>query len=276
MHTFISGELKYSMNSVSPSQITSLMVFLKTVPFRYTIVRHKSSSLKKHLQKVKGDPFNDKKRGEFYRSRAAFKLLEIDEKFHLFNKNCHNIVYLGFAPGAWSQVAVERLGDKNFTILGIDINQATPYKGCHYIQGDVTKTSTHTKTRDFFTDEDGLTQPLDLIMSDMMVNCTGHDHYDHIGNMELCNAALILAFNQLRAGGNMVMKAWQGSELKLLEARMKVLFLKQHAFKPHSSRSESSELYFIGLGKRDLQHKVLLSDLFGDLEEVGKLQRLVR
>ncbi|CCG22913.1 Mrm2 protein [Candida orthopsilosis Co 90-125] len=251
-------------------------MFVKTSPFRHSIARHKSSSLKKHFQKVKGDPFNEKKRGEFYRSRAAFKLLEIDEKYHLFNKNCHNIVDLGFAPGAWSQVAVENLGDREFTILGIDINHATPYKGCHYIQGDVTKTYTHSKIREFFTNDDGSIQPLDLIMSDMMINCTGHDHYDHLGNMELCNAGLILAFNQLRVGGNMVMKVWQGSELMLLEARMKVLFSKQFAFKPKSSRSESSELYFVGLGRRDLEYKVLLSDLFSDLEDVKKLQMQVR
>lgn len=251
--------------------LPTFTMFLKPTHFSFT--RHKSSSLKKHFQKVKGDPFNNKKRGEFYRSRAAFKLLELDDKFHIFNKNCRNIVDLGFAPGAWSQVAVERLGKNDFTILGVDINQATPYKGCHYIQGDVTKISTHSKIREFFTDEDGLIQPLDLIMSDMMVNCTGHDHYDHVGNMELCNAGLILAFNQLRVGGNMVMKVWQGSELKLLEARMKVLFTKQYAFKPQSSRSESSELYFVGLGRRDLQYKVLLSDLFGDLEDIHKLQK---
>ncbi|KAI5963967.1 MRM2 [Candida margitis] len=249
-------------------------MLVKGLPLCYTSARHKSSSsLRKHLQKVKGDPFNNKKRGEFYRSRAAFKLLEIDEKFHLFNNCCNNIVDLGFAPGAWSQVAVERLGNRDFTILGIDINHAIPYRGCHYIQGDVTKTATHSKIRQFFTNNDGSMQPLDLIMSDMMVNCTGHDHYDHIGNMDLCNASLILAFNKLRVGGNMVMKVWQGSELKLLEARMKVLFTKNVAFKPHSSRSESSELYFVGLGRKDLKNKILLADLFSDPEEVEKLQR---
>ncbi|KAI5961927.1 hypothetical protein KGF57_001555 [Candida theae] len=250
-------------------------MFIKSLS--HTFSRSKSSSsLRKHFQKVRGDPFNDKKRSQFYRSRAAFKLLEIDDKFHIFNRHCRNIVDLGFAPGAWSQVAVERLGNNPFTILGVDINHATPYKGCQYIQGDVTKTSTHSKIREFFTDEEGLTQPLDLIMSDMMVNCTGHDHYDHIGNMELCNAGLILAFNQLRAGGNLIMKVWQGSELKLLEARMKLLFAKSYAFKPQSSRSESSELYFVGLGKRDFKYQLLLSDLFGDIDEIGKLRKKLK
>ncbi|KAI5961880.1 MRM2 [Candida pseudojiufengensis] len=220
-------------------------------------VRHKSSNLKKHLQKVYNDPFNDKKRGEFYRSRAAFKLLEINKKCKLFNNNTKNVVDLGFAPGAWTQVAVNAFEHQNlpYKILGVDINQATPYKGCKYIQGDITKKTTHDLIEIFFEGE-----KLDLIMSDMMVNCTGVDHYDHIGNMELCNAAIILAFNQLKTGGNLVMKVWTGSEIKTLEDRMKILFTKLVRMKPDASRSESSEFYFIGLKKKNLN--LTLQDLF--------------
>ncbi|KAI5957320.1 hypothetical protein KGF54_000248 [Candida jiufengensis] len=224
---------------------------------QYVSIRFKSSSLKKHLQKVHNDPFNNKKRGEFYRSRAAFKLIEINGKCKLFDSKTKNIVDLGFSPGAWSQVAVKKVQDQKipYKILGVDINQAIPVKGCHYIQGDVTKKSTHDKIEEFFEGE-----KLDLIISDMMVNCTGHDHHDHIGSMELCNAALILAFNQLKIGGKIVMKVWNGSEIKILESRMKVLFEKLIRMKPDASRSESSEIFFVGLRRKD--SNITLQDLF--------------
>ncbi|KAI3406969.1 hypothetical protein KGF56_000262 [Candida oxycetoniae] len=218
------------------------------------------------MQKVQNDPFTNKKKSEFFRSRAAYKLIEIDQRCRLFNKSSKNIVDLGFAPGAWTQVAVHALEKRkidNYRILGIDINDAVPYKGCSYIQGDLLKKETHLKIKQFFKGEE-----IDLIMSDMMVNCIGHSHYDHLGNMELCSAAMILAFDQLKTRGNLVMKVWHGAEEELLELRMRIMFERLVRMKPESSRAESSELFYIGLKKRDLN--ISLQELFSDKETLLK------
>ncbi|CAK9437611.1 uncharacterized protein LODBEIA_P19890 [Lodderomyces beijingensis] len=233
--------------------------------------RQKSNSLKKHLNKVHSDPFNSKKRGEFYRSRAAFKLLEINQRCRIFHKNCKNVVDLGFAPGAWTQVAVQCLEERgvgDYRILGIDINEAIPYRGCSYIRGDLLKKETHERIKEFFRKDNGVQEQVDLIISDMMVNCTGHDHYDHLGSMELCNAAMILAFDSLKNNkGNLVMKVWHGAEEKLLELRMRIMFEKLVRIKPESSRSQSSELFYVGLKKRNLHElDIKLPDLFGGLQ----------
>ncbi|WLF78632.1 2' O-ribose methyltransferase [Lodderomyces elongisporus] len=242
--------------------------------FGLVLRRFKSKQTRKHLAKVQDDPFNRRK-GDFYRSRAAFKILEINDRCRLFHKNCKNIVDLGFAPGAWTQVAVEKLHEQkieDFKILGIDINEAVPYRGCHYIQGDLLKKETHEKIKEFFKSKDGSPEQIDLIMSDMMVNCTGHEHYDHLGNMELCGAATILSFDTLKTGGNLVMKVWHGSEEKLLDLRMRIMFERLVRMKPESSRSESSELFYVGLRKRDLQKLgITLPDLFNTQEELELL-----
>ncbi|EMG49223.1 putative mitochondrial rRNA methyltransferase [Candida maltosa Xu316] len=258
---------------------------------RLTFVRFKSKPTKdskKYVHGVLDDTFAVKKRLNMYKSRAAFKLEEIDQKFHIFSKDTRHIVDLGYAPGAWSQYAVKRLNelglksvserdktikkDKQFLILGVDLNtQATPVKGCYYLTGNVMSQTTHLRVKDFFRrrghfggpiyDED---KELDLVMSDMMVDCVGNSEADHLGNMELCEAALYLAYEQLKPNRDIVLKVWSGSELSKFENKMKILFKNVYAFKPKASKDKSSELYFIGKKKFDIYEKgISIKDVFG-------------
>ncbi|KAL6449694.1 rlmE Ribosomal RNA large subunit methyltransferase E [Candida maltosa Xu316] len=200
-----------------------------------------------------------------YKSRAAFKLEEIDQKFHIFSKDTRHIVDLGYAPGAWSQYAVKRLNDKQFLILGVDLNtQATPVKGCYYLTGNVMSQTTHLRVKDFFRRRGHFDKELDLVMSDMMVDCVGNSEADHLGNMELCEAALYLAYEQLKPNRDIVLKVWSGSELSKFENKMKILFKNVYAFKPKASKDKSSELYFIGKKKFDIYEKgISIKDVFG-------------
>ncbi|RCK66027.1 Ribosomal RNA large subunit methyltransferase E [Candida viswanathii] len=226
------------------------------------------------LNRVQGDSFVSERKTSLYKSRAAFKLLEIDAAHRLFNKNTRNIADLGFAPGAWTQVAVQRLEAQKvaYNILGVDINPASPVRGCHYIQGDVTKKSTHARIVEFFKNRDerdkvesaGDGQHLDFIMSDMMVNAMGSGLSDHDGNMYLCSAALLLAYNQLKPGCNILLKVWLGQELEEFVDRMKLMFAHVNTIKPKASRSILSELYVLGKKKYDMKERgVTIEQLFG-------------
>ncbi|CAX40492.1 2'O-ribose methyltransferase, putative [Candida dubliniensis CD36] len=239
-------------------------------------VRNKSKqNVRKYIDSVSNDTYANKRRQSLFKSRAAFKLEEIDKKYKIFTKKTKNIVDLGFAPGAWTQFAVHRLEeqDQPHKILGVDINLATPVKGCHYMQGDIMNKSTHAKIRTFFEKSrfqesqnsqidtnSNEEKQLDLIMSDMMVDCTGSGQVDHIGNMELCTAALYLAYSELRSEKDMILKVWSGSELKLFEARMNMMFKKVIHIKPDASKDRSSELYMVGRRKIDLESKGITFD----------------
>lgn len=232
-------------------------------------------NLKNYLNRVQGDNFVNQRKTSLYKSRAAFKLEEIDDKLHIFRSQTRNIVDLGFAPGAWTQVAVNRLESKNFpfNILGVDINPASPVRGCHYIQGDVTKKSTQTKILEFFKRCDTLdkiphggdeNQHLDLIMSDMMVNTTGSSVNDHYGSILLCYAALHLAFYQLKPGKDFVVKIFNGPELDTFQKKMKLMFGHVQAVKPKASKGVLSELYLVGIKKYDLKEKsITIENIFG-------------
>ncbi|EER30440.1 hypothetical protein CTRG_05839 [Candida tropicalis MYA-3404] len=245
-----------------------------TAPIHFK--RFKSDkSLKNYVNRVQGDSFVSQRKTSLYKSRAAFKLEEIDDKLHIFKNGTRNIVDLGFAPGAWTQVAVNRLESKNlpYNILGVDINPASPVRGCHYIQGDVTKKSTQTKILEFFkrcdvldkiTFEEDEYKHIDLVMSDMMVNTTGSSVNDHYGSIYLCNAALHLAFHQLKPGKDFVVKIFNGSELDSFQARLKLMFAQVHAVKPRASKDVSSELYLVGRKKYDMKEKgITIEQLFG-------------
>ena len=250
--------------------------------------RNKSKqNVRKYIDLVSNDTYSNKRRQSLFKSRAAFKLQEIDSKYRIFTKRTKNIVDLGFAPGAWTQFAVHRLEEQNLShnILGIDINLATPVKGCHYMQGDIMNKSTHAKIRNFFekqrlretqeyqtdtsSDEE---KQLDLIMSDMMVDCTGTGLADHIGNMELCTAALYLAYLELKPEKDMILKVWLGLELKLFETRMNIMFKKVIHIKPDASKDRLSELYMVGRRKVDLESKgITFNDILNATNSTEKV-----
>lgn len=226
-------------------------------------------------------------------------MIELDDRFKFFLKNkSQRVLDLGFAPGAWSQVAFDRT-KPNGMVLGVDILPCKPPRGVSSIQANILSRKTHELIRLFFSkhfqinrhdelhEDHGYFQhmleedlknlkqtdeyreifgsdveltnsstsvekfPIDVIVSDMMANTTGVAIKDHYMSMDLCDAALVVAIDLLRPGGSFACKVYTGKEDKLLEKRMKMVFSKVCRFKPDSSRNESKELYFVGLGKRD-------------------------
>lgn len=209
--------------------------------------RSKSSvSSERWLRRQKDDPHTKEAKKQHYRSRAAYKLIELDHKFLLFKRNTLRIVDLGFAPGAWTQVAMQRmtqLGQKP-KILGVDIIPSTPPEGAQFLHGDIFSRKTHQEIQDNFPDNE-----VDLVMSDMMANTLGIKDNDHLASMELCEGALMLAGSTLRRNGALVMKFYTGREERQLEEKCRKMFKKVHRMKPSACRSELREMYFVCLGR---------------------------
>lgn len=227
------------------------------------------TSSKRWLDRQMNDKFTKDSKTSNYRSRAAFKLIEIDKKFHIFNKKTLNIVDLGFAPGAWTQVALERsiaVGIKS-NVIGIDLINCNPPEGSHFVQGDVFQNDTQQIIRDYFeklqsktfttntttpagNENVDMQLPVDLILSDMMANTSGIKDSDHFASMDLCNEALRLSTKLLRPKGNIVMKFYTGKEENMLKNDIQTFFTKVYRFKPASCRRELKEMYFIGMNKK--------------------------
>ena len=198
------------------------------------------------LQRQLNDPYvaEAKKRG--YPSRAAFKLLELDDKFH-FLKPGKRIVDLGAAPGGWTKVAVERTKPENNAkgiVVALDINEMEPISGATVLQHD-------------FLDEaapdllkEALGGKVDIVLSDMAAPATGHPSTDHLKIMALCEVALEFAFEILSPDGIFIAKVLQGgTENDMLTAMKKHFKIVRHV-KPPASRSDSAEMYVVATGYR--------------------------
>ena len=198
------------------------------------------------LQRQLNDPYvaEAKKRG--YPSRAAFKLLELDDKFH-FLKPGKRIVDLGAAPGGWTKVAVERTKPENNAkgiVVALDINEMEPVSGATVLQHD-------------FLDEaapdllkEALGGKVDIVLSDMAAPATGHAATDHLKIMALCEVALEFAFEILNPDGIFIAKVLQGgTENDMLSAMKKHFKIVRHV-KPPASRSDSAEMYVVATGYR--------------------------
>lgn len=202
------------------------------------------------------DHHSKQSKAEGYRSRAAYKLIELDQKFKLIKKDSANVVDLGFAPGAWSQVVLARckaLGVKP-NVLGVDLIASAPPTGAHFIQGDIFSRATHQAISDHFDNA-----PVDLVLSDMMVNTSGIKDNDHYASMELCEGVLLLACNVLRKNGNLAVKFYTGKEEKLFQTKLEKVFQKVHRAKPAACRDELREMYFVGMRKKDVD----VGEIFG-------------
>ncbi|KAI0996996.1 hypothetical protein K3495_g11187 [Podosphaera aphanis] len=280
-------------------------------------IRHSSStSSTRWTQRQSKDPYAREAKVRGLKSRAAFKLLEIDSKYNIFKKG-QTVVDLGYAPGSWSQIAVERT-KPNGRVIGIDIIPAQPPKGASSIQGDFLSPCVQAEVKRFLSDPDRgrVKRPLfvtgaekldasdlttdqsyidleqqtdkeldtavieqkcepyrvvDIVLSDMsepweqtngfwkktysdpyfrMKTFSGIDFKDHLGSMDLCNAALQFASESLRVGGHFVCKYLQGAEDKEFEKKLKSIFTYVHRDKPQSSRSESKEGFFVALRRK--------------------------
>jgi 23S rRNA (uridine2552-2'-O)-methyltransferase len=198
------------------------------------------------LQRQLNDPYvgEAKKRG--YRSRAAFKLIEIDDKQHILKPGM-KLVDLGAAPGGWSQIAAERVGagEGRGQVLAVDLSEIEPLAGVEVLRLDVTEAGAASRIRDALNGARA-----DVVLSDMASPATGHRATDHVRVVALVETALDLAEDVLAPGGTFLAKVFQGGAGQELVARLKRSFAKVSHVKPKASRAESPEIYVLATGFR--------------------------
>ena len=210
-----------------------LTVSLKTA-------RGRTTASQKWLQRQLNDPYVRAAKEGGWRSRAAFKLIELDDRFRLINKGA-KVVDLGAAPGGWTQVAVKR-GAAG--VVGVDLLPMDPVPGATILQGDLTHDTLPGQLASL------LGGKADLVLSDMAPNTTGHNATDHLRIMGLAELALHFALETLADGGGFVAKVFQGGSERAMLDQMKRSFASVRHAKPPASRKESSELYVVATGFR--------------------------
>ncbi|HKP24994.1 MAG TPA: RlmE family RNA methyltransferase [Dongiaceae bacterium] len=203
----------------------------------------RSVSSTRWLERQLNDPYVSEAKKQGYRSRAAFKLLQLDDKFHVLKEGAR-VVDLGAAPGGWCQVAVDRVGERG-KVIGIDLLPMDPIPGADLIQ------------MDFMTEEapDVLKRLLDgglatVVLSDMAASATGHSQTDHLKIMALAETAYDFAKDVLAKGGAFICKVLQGGATGELLKLLKRDFAEVKHVKPPASRSDSAEIYVVALGFR--------------------------
>jgi 23S rRNA (uridine2552-2'-O)-methyltransferase len=192
------------------------------------------------LARQLNDPYVQAARTQGWRSRAAFKLLELDDKYKLIGKNAR-VVDLGAAPGGWSQVVLARGAAK---VVGIDLLPIVPVAGAQFIEGDFAGDGMPARLTEL------LGGPADLVLSDMAPNTTGHVATDHIRIMALAEMALAFAILILVPGGAFVAKLFQGGAEHAMLNTLKKHFRSVRHAKPPASRKDSKEMYIVATGFR--------------------------
>ncbi len=192
------------------------------------------------LERQLNDPYVVRAKAEGRRSRAAFKLIEIDDRFRLLGSGSR-VIDLGCAPGGWLEVAIERGAG---VVVGVDLLATDPVAGADIVQGDFTA--------------EGMEAELiarlggapDLVLSDMAPNTVGHQRTDHLRIVALMEAAAAFAIDTLRPGGAFVTKAFQGGAVGELLTTLKQGFAAVRHVKPKASRQDSSEVYLVATGRK--------------------------
>jgi 23S rRNA (uridine2552-2'-O)-methyltransferase len=218
----------------------------RPLAIRVKRARRRKPSSTEWLTRQLNDPYVAEAHRLGYRSRAAFKLIQLDERFQLLAPG-RRVVDLGCAPGGWTQVAVERVGPPGATpgaVVGIDINPTDPIQGATVLQGDFTDPATAARIRD------ALGGPADLVLSDMAAPATGHAATDHLRIVALAEDAFAFAESLLVPGGTFVAKVFQGGAGGELLTALKLAFAELRHAKPPASRAESAETYVIAKGFR--------------------------
>lgn len=212
--------------------------------------RLKKSSQKWLLRQV-NDPFVEKAKKEGWRSRAAFKIIEVDAKFKIFKKG-KVIVDLGAAPGGWSQYAVTKVGEGN--VVALDLLEIDSLPGVHFFQQDFLAADAPEKIISLLkTIPHNKSGKCDAVLSDMAANTTGDHNTDHMRIIALLEEALDLAEKILKEGGCFVGKIFQGGNSNEILKKLRKNFSIVKYFKPDSSRKDSSETYLVALGFRGSQ-----------------------
>ena len=198
----------------------------------------RSLSSRRWLERQLNDPYVKAAKDQGYRSRAAYKLLEIDDKFKIF-KNKTSVLDLGSAPGGWSQVAIKKLSKiQNFKIVAIDIKEMDPINGVNFTQGNILDEGVIEKMID---------GKVDIVLSDMAPAASGHRNTDQTRAILLAEMALNLAIKLLNNKGNYCCKLIRGKGEEELVKNMRKYFKIIKRYKPTSSRKNSSEIFLIGI-----------------------------
>ncbi|MBB4633195.1 RlmE family RNA methyltransferase [Sphingosinicella soli] len=206
---------------------------------RVKTARRRSAASTRWIERQLNDPYVKAAKAQGYRSRAAFKLLELDEKYH-FLRGVRRVIDLGAAPGGWCQVLREK--HPKAAVVGIDLLEMAPISGVTFLQ------------MDFLADEApgalkaALGGPPDLVLSDMAANTIGHKQTDHLRTMGLVEAAIHFACEILSPGGTFVAKVLAGGADHALVAELKRNFRTVKHSKPPASRKDSSEWYVVAQG----------------------------
>ncbi len=213
----------------------------RALKIRVKTGNRRTKSSREWLERQLNDPYVRAAKSEGYRSRAAYKLAEMNEK-HRFLKRGQTSVDLGAAPGGWTQVLVEQLGEGR--VVGVDIQEVEPIPGATLLMLD-------------FMDEKApavikrtLNGPVDTVLSDMASPATGHRETDHLRVMALCETALEFAIEVLKPGGTFLCKVLRGGTERQLLETLKKRFQKVIHVKPPASRADSAEMYVLALGFR--------------------------
>ncbi|MEE2981034.1 MAG: RlmE family RNA methyltransferase [Pseudomonadota bacterium] len=216
---------------------------------RIKSAKRRGASSRRWLERQLNDPYVIQAKAEGYRSRAAYKLCELDDRFHILAPGSR-VVDLGAAPGGWTQVAVERarVGDNHGgRVVAVDINGMEPVPDADIIEADVLDIDTPALIRA------ALDGPADIVLSDMAAPATGHAATDRLRIIGLCEAALAFAEDVLVADGAFVCKVLgSGADAGLLAAIKRAFAVVKHA-KPPASRDDSAELYLVATGFRGHQ-----------------------
>jgi 23S rRNA (uridine2552-2'-O)-methyltransferase len=208
--------------------------------------KKRTNSQRAWLERQLNDPYVQQAKAEGYRSRAAYKLIEIDQKYRIL-KAGQKVLDLGASPGGWTQVAVERVKsqtNEKAKVIGVDLTEMSEIPGATVFQGDFTEDSTQERLIELL---DG---KANVILSDMAAPACGMTDVDHIRIMALIEEAFNFAENVLAPGGAFVAKVLRGGTEADLLKRLKTAFQKVTHFKPPASRKDSAEMYVVGLGFR--------------------------
>lgn len=208
---------------------------------RLRTAKKRSKSSRAWLERQINDPYVRAAKSQGYRSRAAYKLAEMDDKYR-FLKRGMSAVDLGAAPGGWTQVLVERLGEAR--VLGVDLHEMEPIAGATLLKLDFMDA----RASDII--KDTIDGPVDIVVSDMAAPATGHRDTDHMRVMALCEAALEFAMEILKPGGTFVCKVLRGGTERQLLDTFKRRFAKVVHVKPPASRADSAEMYVLATGFR--------------------------
>ncbi|HEX7760751.1 MAG TPA: RlmE family RNA methyltransferase [Caulobacteraceae bacterium] len=212
----------------------------RAVAKRLKTAKDRTLSSQAWLERQINDPYVTAAKAQGYRSRAAFKLAEIDDRFHLLRKGSR-IIDLGCAPGGWVQVALQRGAG---TVVGVDLLAVDPLPPAQIIQADFTDPGCGERLMQL------LGGAPDVVLSDMAPNTVGHRQTDHLRIMGLIEVAADFAMEVLKPGGAFVTKAFQGGETGILFGELKRRFAEVKNVKPKASRQDSSEVYIVATGFR--------------------------